>query len=325
MFSFAADISSMGWFGSMRGGDGEPQGVGGRQQGRDQASRHAGEPKGYPAEHFPRLGEEPEPLMSGFGWFGRIDETPPSSPRKLGLWKRLLPIMTALLPLLVAIGLVADVVDGGQGRQPNQRQTSRIDCVAEECFEVDPNVAATFSNQFACDVPEKIVCLVPVGRTQVDLLQSVSFSLESNLGIEVEVLPPLALPADGLNQERHQYPSDQIQLYVRSKYQTQIGYSGTMLVIITPVDIYTIQRENWRYAFGTFHTYPGGAAGVVSTARFGNGIRTVASRTQKMVNKYVGMGYYNLPLSSDPNSPLYNNILSVRDLDKMSERLPITP
>lgn len=42
-----------------------------------------------------------------------------------------------------------------------------------------------------------------------------------------------------------------------------------------------------------------------------------------MVSKYIGIWYYDLPVSSDPESAMFNNILGVRDLDKMIEPLPV--
>jgi len=42
-------------------------------------------------------------------------------------------------------------------------------------------------------------------------------------------------------------------------------------------------------------------------------------RVQKLVTKSIGLMYFGLPLSDDPGSVLYRNILGPRDLDRMSE------
>ena len=47
----------------------------------------------------------------------------------------------------------------------------------------------------------------------------------------------------------------------------------------------------------------------------------VLSRTRKMVTKYVGLMYMRFPLSDDPTSPMYGNIMSVGDLDRMKDSL----
>ena len=43
------------------------------------------------------------------------------------------------------------------------------------------------------------------------------------------------------------------------------------------------------------------------------------SRLRKMVIKNIGMMYYGLPVSRDPRSVLYGNVLGLDDLDYMSE------
>jgi predicted Zn-dependent protease len=304
----------MGQFGRMRGDKGRPQGI--HNQRRPQFPRlGAGEPTSFSVEDFPVLGREPAESDKGMA----LQEV-----QSRGPWRRILPALTVLFPILLVVGLAASALrDSSDAAGTGTAQAAYIDCVGDACFEIDPGVASFYADPLACNVPDKIVCLVPTGRTPATLLESIAGSLEDRLGIRVEILPPLPLAADGMNDERHQYSSDRIADYVRSTYRNRVGNAGTLLVAITPVDIYTPQRESWRFAFGTFHQHPSVTTGVVSTARLGVSARTIASRTQKMVNKYVGMAYYNLALSSDPESALYNNILSVRDLDRMSDELPI--
>jgi hypothetical protein len=47
------------------------------------------------------------------------------------------------------------------------------------------------------------------------------------------------------------------------------------------------------------------------------------SRVRKMVTKYIGLWYYDLEVSDDPDSPMFNNILGPADLDRMAEPLPV--
>ncbi|MFB3093343.1 MAG: hypothetical protein ACE1ZN_02910, partial [Dehalococcoidia bacterium] len=72
------------------------------------------------------------------------------------------------------------------------------------------------------------------------------------------------------------------------------------------------------------------ARAVVSTSRlnpkfFGisEGQGALYSRTRKLITKNLGLLYYGLPPSDDPESPLYNSILSTADLDNMEEPLPV--
>ena len=50
----------------------------------------------------------------------------------------------------------------------------------------------------------------------------------------------------------------------------------------------------------------------------------LTSRVEKMIGKYVGLYYFNLPPSRDPASAMYDSIGGLDDLDHMSNRLPLT-
>ena len=47
------------------------------------------------------------------------------------------------------------------------------------------------------------------------------------------------------------------------------------------------------------------------------------TRTRKVVTHLIGAFYYSLPVTDDPRSVMYNNVLSLDDLDRMGEKLPI--
>jgi hypothetical protein len=49
------------------------------------------------------------------------------------------------------------------------------------------------------------------------------------------------------------------------------------------------------------------------------GEELLRSRLRKMVLKNIGIMYYGLPVSRDPRSVLYGNVLGPDDLDYMSE------
>ncbi len=42
-----------------------------------------------------------------------------------------------------------------------------------------------------------------------------------------------------------------------------------------------------------------------------------------MLSKHIGLIYYRLPTSADPMSSMYDSILGVEDLDKMTQPLPV--
>jgi predicted Zn-dependent protease len=98
---------------------------------------------------------------------------------------------------------------------------------------------------------------------------------------------------------------------------------------LTPLDLYDGEDTHFRYVFGVKRT-PENPQAVISTFRMNPetyGLppddELLLSRTRKMLTKYIGLLYYELPTSSDPESPLFDSILGPNDLDRMSGPLPV--
>ena len=96
------------------------------------------------------------------------------------------------------------------------------------------------------------------------------------------------------------------------------------------------RAKNWpfgklyfRYLFGLKGT-PADPKAVVSPLRMdpqfyskpADGL-LYYSRVRKLVSKYVGLLYFELPSSSTRGSPMYDHILGPSDVDKMTEPLPV--
>jgi hypothetical protein len=47
------------------------------------------------------------------------------------------------------------------------------------------------------------------------------------------------------------------------------------------------------------------------------------TRVRKVVTQLIGTLYFDLPQSDDPRSVMYSNVLSLDDLDRMGEELPL--
>lgn len=215
----------------------------------------------------------------------------------------------------------------------------------ELCNEVDSDVAAKYSDPGACRRPERVICIVPVGGIKLSTLDGIVEQLTAYLPDPVAVAPPLELRNDLLETRRRQYDGEAIANVASATYSATLGDDGALIIAVTAADIYLPSRETWRYAFGVLMPAGGRTVtSVVSTARMSYvdyyrpvklplgadldvlvwpGSGKVESRAYKMVLKYVGLGYFGLPLTSDPTSVMYNNILSPRDLDRMSDELPL--
>jgi predicted Zn-dependent protease len=93
------------------------------------------------------------------------------------------------------------------------------------------------------------------------------------------------------------------------------------VIAVTSEDLYVRSRPDWGWAFGLRDD---GHLAVVSTARMEAapglvGDRLEDTRLRKMVTKDIGVLFFGLDQSPDPTSVLFNNILSVDDLDAMGE------
>lgn len=278
---------------------------------------------------FPRLGDEPPPTK--------------------GISSAALPILAvaAGIGLMALLIWLSGVHLGRNGSRFQARWGSPPPCLsptAIECRQIDELVARTYSDANACGKPERIVCIVPVGAVSPEMLVAITTRLAGETQIPVAVAPPLALTEAYFNQRRGQYDGEAITKLAAETYADIIQETGGLLLALTPVDIYLPSVERWRYAFGVHEHYRGSLnTGVVSTLRMalvdfyrpvklplGGDLdilvwpsdRKVESRAYKMVLKYVGLGYLGLPLSGDPQSVMYNNILSVADLDRMNAELP---
>jgi hypothetical protein len=95
---------------------------------------------------------------------------------------------------------------------------------------------------------------------------------------------------------------------------------SSVVIGVLPADMYVRGIPEWRWAFGN---RADGHLAVVSTARmqatglFGASI--AGSRLRKMVTRDIGVLYFGPPLSDDPHSVMYREILSVPDLDRLGE------
>lgn len=172
---------------------------------------------------------------------------------------------------------------------------------------------------------ELALLLVAVGDVPPALMSSLVAGVEQTLGIQVAVLRPLSVDRTMYDPARSQLIADELIAAVRSRDPTLARDPRARVIAITPQDMYIkARRETGRYAFSLRSNE--NSVAVVSYARMdpaylGNGPEEelLRSRLRKMVIKNIGIMYYGLPVSRDPRSVLYGNVLGLVDLDYMSE------
>lgn len=164
------------------------------------------------------------------------------------------------------------------------------------------------------------VYLAPIGsfpgRVTVDLADFVL----ARYDITVRILEPAAVETSAFDTVRDQYVAEELLGHLDRSYPRSTPDDGSVIIGLLADDLYIRDRPDWNWAFGI---RGGNGHAVVSTARMGSLEEPIApivmSRLRKMVVRDIGVLFYGLPLNYDPISVLYADILSVDDLDRMSE------
>ncbi len=197
---------------------------------------------------------------------------------------------------------------------------SASDCATASCLGAQDEL--TPGSVESCGDSEARVCIAPLGWVSPELVRHLVDHYRDQYGLTVSVLTPSAIPENLLNSERAQVDAHDLLALIQAQFEQ---HPGSVVIGLTSVDMY-ISTKDWRYAFGLLAD----SNGVISTIRMNSGTYggepygdLPSSRARKLVSKYIGLLYYGLPLSSEPESPMYNNILGPADLDRMTEPLPI--
>jgi hypothetical protein len=167
--------------------------------------------------------------------------------------------------------------------------------------------------------PGRSVYLAPLGGISAAELQDLADFYAVRYDLDVGILPPAPIPSSLEDPARTQVAAEDVIGLLPSIYPEAADPSNVVIGVL-PTDMYVRGIPEWGWAFGN---RADGHLAVVSTARmhatglFGASI--AASRLRKMVTRDIGVLYFGLPLSDDPHSVLYREILSVPDLDRLGE------
>ena len=181
------------------------------------------------------------------------------------------------------------------------------------------------------DAAVRPVYFVPIGDMPASLIDTLIVHCRQKLSLSVDTLPRLGSDRVWIDPGRNQIVAERVIASLRQRYPRH-ARNDAVVIGITTADMY-IARVPWRFAFGY---RPGGDSGrrvaVISTARmtpeFYNHHRNdslVIERLRKMVVRYLGVLYYQLPFNNDRESVLYKDLLGLDELDTMGEVLPFGP
>jgi YD repeat-containing protein len=170
-------------------------------------------------------------------------------------------------------------------------------------------------------VDARKVYVVPLGLDSAQSLTWVPAYYRENLGLDVEVLSPVALGPSEIDTARKQYVAEKCIDLMTHSHPELASDPSAILIGVTSQDFY-IGAFNWEYAE---NFREGGRMAVVSSARLRPtdypGIwnkELLNSRLQKMITKNIVALYFSLPLSNDYTSILSAGVLSGKQIDYMS-------
>jgi hypothetical protein len=166
---------------------------------------------------------------------------------------------------------------------------------------------------------------VPLGYLPKDLVDHLVAYYQAEYGLELHVLPTVSLARMEWSRPGQVAAEDLENLYT-SAYIRLYNDRNVVLIGLTSLDIYTPERPEWKWFFG----YTGDRHAVISAfrmepvnwgERMNDDLRNKRVRT--LMNKYIAMEYYGLPLNDNPRSVLYRLIGSLGTLDGIDERIPV--
>ena len=182
------------------------------------------------------------------------------------------------------------------------------------------------------------IYFVPLGETPDLPLDQIASQLRDRYGVSIEILPPVPVHPSLIDKDGQVAAEDMMDLIVAAHPQL-VSDPGARLIGITAIDMYSVLQPFWNFTFSagkvTSQSFGGDARliewiAVVSSARmdprfFGQPANPdlLMTRLRKMLTKRIGVMYFHLPESRDPQSVMYRGIGEARHLDWMGEELPI--
>ena len=167
------------------------------------------------------------------------------------------------------------------------------------------------------------VYFVPIGDAPMSEINALINHYREKFGIEIQALPPLALNSANLDTDRQQLIAETLLDSMRQAHADYAGNRSVILIGITRQDMYP-RGENWQFCFG--QRVVGLRAAVVSTARMAlhypgepTSEATLAVRLRKVVTKDIGIMYFEKSSNNNPRSVLYDGILGIEELDRVTE------
>lgn len=173
--------------------------------------------------------------------------------------------------------------------------------------------------------PSPHICdiyFVPLGPITFPSPRELTIYYRQKLGLTIQILSSVPIDPVVLDRVRRQVIGEELIALMKRNYPHLAKDSSVLLIGLTKSDMY-IRGKDWRFAFAIRQE---GRYVVASTYRmdpvnFGEfpDARLLATRLRKVITKQLGLYLYGLPQREVRTSVLFGPILSLGDLDGVSE------
>jgi predicted Zn-dependent protease len=167
------------------------------------------------------------------------------------------------------------------------------------------------------------IYFVPIGNFPDEQLQPLVENYRKKYKLEITIVNGISVDPATRDASRQQLMAETLAAGLRSNVPEAASDKGSIVIGFTSEDIYPTSK-NWQFVFGWRDS--SARTAVVSTARL-NLVDiaqpmtpdTPGTRMRKIATKDLGILYFGLPQSNNPNSVLYNQIMGIEELDAVGE------
>lgn len=174
------------------------------------------------------------------------------------------------------------------------------------------------------DSPPSAVFLVATSAAAATHVPDLQRYFRETLRLDLQELPIITPGPSTWNADRRQRSAEALIQQLIEREETRLRTGRIVVIAITDQDLWAGQGQN-EWMFGKWSA---ARVAVVSYARmdpqwFGleADAALLASRLQRVVARYIGKLYFELPWSSDSTSLLYNDLRSIDGIDRLSNDL----
>jgi hypothetical protein len=151
--------------------------------------------------------------------------------------------------------------------------------------------------------------------------------------VRIEVLNAIDMPPEAIAERKTVASTRKLMVQLGDKFMPIDSDLQASFMVITPVDVWQESNPEWDWVFGTASVdsndkdhYRWSAFSTFRMNPLTYGERANNDkwelRIRTFMSKYVGLTYFQFPMSDDSTSPMYRSITGLSILDRITGQLP---